>query len=70
MANCADILEETRNKVLNDASMRAGILQDNEPGLVNLQGVDALDVLREEVFSNMLNEFVSSKSFSAILTSF
>jgi hypothetical protein len=26
MADCAEILEETRNKVLVDASMRAGII--------------------------------------------
>lgn len=58
MADCADILEETRNKVLNDASMRAGILHDNEPGLIQLQGIDAIEVLREEVHRNMLNEYV------------
>ena len=60
MGDCADVLEETRNKVLDDASLRAGILQDNEPGLVSIQGIDSLDILREEVFSNMLNEFVST----------
>lgn len=58
MANCAEILEETRNKVLMDASMRAGIIQENEPGLENLENIDGLEVLREEVLNNLLSEYV------------
>lgn len=58
MVDCANILEETRNRVLSDASMRAGILPDNEPNLISIKGVDALEVLREEVFNIMLDDFV------------
>ena len=58
MADCAEILEDTRSKVLIDASMRAGIIQENEPGLEALENIDGLEVLREQVLNSLLSDYV------------
>ena len=58
MADCAEILEDTRSKVLIDASVRAGLIQENEPGLESIEAFDGLEVLREEVLNSMLSDYV------------
>lgn len=58
-SNCAHILENVRQEILDYSSYRAGILPEKEPGLVQMEGVDAIEVLREEIFKKILNDFVS-----------
>ena len=64
------ILEKGQKQVLEYSQFRAGLLKENEPGLadvvaneVALQGVDLIEVLREEVVVNIVKKFVSSLEF-------
>lgn len=56
---CATILENVRQEILDFSCYRAGILPEKEPGLVEMEGLDAVEVLREEIFKRMLKDFVN-----------
>ena len=65
--NCSLFLEEAKQKVVEYCSYRAGILPEKEPGLVSLEGVDAIEVIREELFKRILTDFVSWRNLSLLL---
>lgn len=53
-----EILEESKVKIFEMCSYRAGVLREKEPGLANLANGKGIEILREELCKKILSDFV------------